>query len=81
MSMTIEEIRAQIDAAVMAYAELDDSLPGTKLSLGWVVAYEFTTEELEDRDQTACGVITAMDSQSRSTSRGVLELGVDRFRI
>lgn len=81
MPKTIEEIQAQIEEAVMAYADLDPSLQGLKMALGWVVAYEFTTEQMENDSETACGVIVASSSQSRSTSRGVLELAVDRFRI
>jgi len=79
--MTIEEIRDLVERAVAAYAEQDEDIPGPKMILGWVVAFEYTTEALENRDETACGVITQSSTQARSTSRGVLELGVDRFRI
>jgi hypothetical protein len=79
--MSIAEIRAQIEEALMAYAALDSDIGGDRMTLGWVLAYEFTTAELEERNESACGVVTAADSQARSTSRGVLELAVDRFRI
>jgi hypothetical protein len=79
--------RAAVEAAIYAKLQLqaddeDDDTIGPDDSpflLGWAVVYEFTTSNLDRGDQSAVSVIVP-DTQSRATSRGVLELGVDRFR-
>jgi len=89
--MTTEnENRAAIEQAV--YAEIQrridegleegmDSTGETPMILAWVLSYEYVTGPMADDDSTGGGVIAASDSQSRSASRGVLELGVDRYRV
>jgi hypothetical protein len=75
----INDARARIEQAI--YDIIRTGEHETPFLLGWVVGYELTTAGLEDGDQTADGVIAASDSQSRATSRGLFELGADRYGV
>lgn len=84
---TEDENRAAIESAL--YAEIarrqveadDEDTAGSPMVLAWALSYEYVTEGMDAADTTAGGVVVMSDSQSRSTSRGVLELGVDRFKV
>lgn len=81
----IDRVRATIEAAIYEWVTLvattdEDAMRGAPMLTSWACSYEYTSAELEDVDQSADGVIVASDSQSRSSSRGVLLIGADRFR-
>lgn len=87
---TEDENRAAIESAI--YAEIQrridegleegmDSTGETPMILAWAVSYEYVTGAMVEADSTAGGVIAMSNTKSRSASRGVLELGVDRYRV
>lgn len=79
--MTENEYRADVERAVYAKIAADaEPGDGVPFLLGWAVVFEFTTDSMEQDDQTAVGQMVASNTQSRATSRGLFELGVDRFR-
>lgn len=80
------DARAEIEGAIYKVlaareafhdGDLGDEAP---FLTGWGVVYEFTSTGFEERNQTADGVIMASNAQSRATSRGLFELGVDHYR-
>lgn len=75
---TIAQARADVEQAIQRFVAATATYDGPFIT-GWSVAFEYTSAALDDDSATADGVIVP-SMQSRATSRGLFELGVDQFR-
>ncbi|MDF2578448.1 MAG: hypothetical protein K0S49_27 [Microbacterium sp.] len=74
----IEQARSAVEEAIQRFVSLAATFDRPFMT-GWAVAFEYTSADLDDEGNTADSVIVPT-VQSRATSRGLFELGVDHFR-